>query len=256
MAVAPTTVAYWDGLNRWGQDLNPANRQRIQETVALVPEDVQSVLDLGAGDGTVSNSLAARGLWTAGIDISIVALQHCAGARTVAATDAIPFADASFDLVICAEVLEHLPVDIYQPTLREIERVARRYIIITTPNEEYLPAGFVRCAFCSARYHMNLHVRTFDGTAHRELFSSFEQVRTVPIERWRHSPKLTALEHALFMAYREKEGVVCPCCHHAGYATARFGPLGRPALRFVRRIGLRTGHWKPRWIASLYSSRS
>ena len=40
----------------------------------------------------------------------------------------LPFEDNSFDLVLCCEVLEHLPDDIYQDALKEIQRVSNEYI--------------------------------------------------------------------------------------------------------------------------------
>jgi SAM-dependent methyltransferase len=48
--------------------------------------------------------------------------------------DALPFADASFDLITCTEVIEH--VENFRRVIREIARVARpgARVIISTPN--------------------------------------------------------------------------------------------------------------------------
>jgi len=45
----------------------------------------------------------------------------------------LPFNDNSFDVVLCAEVLEHLPFKKSINGLREIKRVAKRFIILTLP---------------------------------------------------------------------------------------------------------------------------
>ncbi|MBI5060472.1 class I SAM-dependent methyltransferase [candidate division KSB1 bacterium] len=46
---------------------------------------------------------------------------------------ALPFRDRSFDIVLCIEVLEHLPEAWRAPVVQEMCRVARRQIIITHP---------------------------------------------------------------------------------------------------------------------------
>jgi hypothetical protein len=45
----------------------------------------------------------------------------------------LPFADASFDLVLCQDVLEHVPVDGREVLLDELRRVARRFIVLGAP---------------------------------------------------------------------------------------------------------------------------
>src|SRR5439155_16473810 len=45
----------------------------------------------------------------------------------------MPFADGSFDCLLIAEVLEHLPFEQFPECLTELRRVARRHVIITLP---------------------------------------------------------------------------------------------------------------------------
>jgi SAM-dependent methyltransferase len=49
----------------------------------------------------------------------------------------LPFKDQSFDLVICIEVLEHLEKKDGERLLSELERVAKRQILLTTPVGKY-----------------------------------------------------------------------------------------------------------------------
>jgi SAM-dependent methyltransferase len=139
---------YYDTRTGWGKQPNSANRFRIKKTLGLVPADVTTVLDIGCGDGIVSNALVERGIRTVGIDISKIALQHFRGTGIIGSINALPFPNSYFDLVLCAEVLEHLPPEIYRNALNETERITKRYILITTPNEEYLPASYVKCQKC------------------------------------------------------------------------------------------------------------
>lgn len=95
------------------------------------------VLDLGAGDGRLSSELGAGALTLA--DVSDVALERAArrlpGATTVLAEPdmPLPLGDTSFDLVLCAETLEH--VRDVQLLLSEARRVLAPggTLAVTTP---------------------------------------------------------------------------------------------------------------------------
>ena len=98
---------------------------------------VDAALDLGCGDGRLSALLDADQLALA--DVSDVALERAArrlpAARTVALDpDApLPLADNAFDLVLCAETIEH--VRDVQLLLSEVRRVLRPggVLALTTP---------------------------------------------------------------------------------------------------------------------------
>jgi hypothetical protein len=49
----------------------------------------------------------------------------------------LPFANHSFDVIICLEVLEHLERADGKQLLKELERVASRQIILSTPVGKY-----------------------------------------------------------------------------------------------------------------------
>lgn len=100
-----------------------------------------AVLDVGFGLGYGLNILSAKAERLAGIDVDTPAVERgkriFAGhprVKEILAYDGktIPFADKSFDVVTCVEVLEHVPD--YEAFVRELARVARRCVFITTPN--------------------------------------------------------------------------------------------------------------------------
>lgn len=95
----------------------------------------RSVLDLGCGLGGYSRALAERGFDVRALD---VVPDYVERARSIGVEaelydgDTIPLRDGSVDTVMLLEVLEHL--DDPARLLGEARRVARRGVLVTTPN--------------------------------------------------------------------------------------------------------------------------
>lgn len=136
MAVRDYYDAYWSE-----EGFAPA--ARVSPTMASVVEDHvspdEAVLDVGCGDGRAWGAwLDARNRSYTGADVSTTAVDQARarGLDAVVVEDAaeLPFADDSFDAVVCIEVLEHLfaPDD----AVKEIRRVLRPggRLIVTAPN--------------------------------------------------------------------------------------------------------------------------
>jgi len=126
---------------------NPVVRRLLNRFLRHVEEAAlslhpSSVLDVGCGEGVVTERLA-RLLAPAevlGVDADEGHLKDEWQARTATnlsfttgSAYELPFADDSFDLVCCMEVLEHLerPHD----ALAEMSRVASRALLLSVPNE-------------------------------------------------------------------------------------------------------------------------
>lgn len=106
----------------------------------------QRWLDAGCGTGTLSRLLAARGCHVTGVDASsemIAAARRRPADSTLAerltfrqipTIASLPFADRSFDGVLCASVLEYVP-DVAQ-CLAQIHRVLRPggLLLVSIPN--------------------------------------------------------------------------------------------------------------------------
>jgi len=97
-----------------------------------------SLLDLGAGNGSLGSQLA---IWAAkrgwewrftNLDVNLPALRLAGTGRNVAASAlALPFRDASFDIVIASQMTHHLNDEEVRRHLREAWRVARAAVFIT-----------------------------------------------------------------------------------------------------------------------------
>src|SRR5687768_13682979 len=126
---------YEDELWELAPERDHAPHARADWVASLEP--ARHALDVGCGDGAVSVAIRAARLTIA--DVSAVALERARGrlpeAETVelAPDEPLPFADATFDLVVCTETLEH--VRDLQLFLSELRRVLepRGRLVITTP---------------------------------------------------------------------------------------------------------------------------
>jgi len=86
------------------------------------------LLDVGCGTGSHIARYSTRGFDVAGVDGSEKMLEHARAANPSAALELadvehIPFEDASFDFVLCIEVLRYLPDA--APCIREMARVLK-----------------------------------------------------------------------------------------------------------------------------------
>ena len=103
--------------------------RRVREAlIAFGGVDVAAsrILDVGCSAGTMTDEIARTAALVVGVDVDVDSVR-CAGrsaARAffvVARGDRLPFADASFDAVVCNHVYEHVP-DAHA-LLRDIHRV-------------------------------------------------------------------------------------------------------------------------------------
>jgi glycosyltransferase involved in cell wall biosynthesis/SAM-dependent methyltransferase len=162
---------YYDRID-W-RAVEPYQLEVQRDLIALLPENVDSILDVGCGNGYISNALAGR-YTVVGVDISAVALRHLKVPGCLASVAQLPCANDAFDLVIASEVIEHLPPGEFDVALHEIQRVARRYIITSVPFAEDLTAGRRYSVEVGALRHMNDHMRSFDLPTMMSLYREFE----------------------------------------------------------------------------------
>ena len=116
---------------RFGQD------RRLTLIRQYVLLEGARILDVGCGLGVYVRKLREFSDRVVGIDVDPGRLRE--GARTtpglmLAASESLPFGDASFDAVILNEVIEHVRDD--AATLREVSRVVRPggHVVIYAPN--------------------------------------------------------------------------------------------------------------------------
>lgn len=96
---------------------------------AITKTEAKSILEIGPGNGIVTDTLRKMGYHVDTLDIDPKLDPTFVGSVTN-----IPLQTDSYDLVLCAEVLEHLPFDESKKGMSEIQRVTRKHAVITLPH--------------------------------------------------------------------------------------------------------------------------
>ena len=148
----------------WDQELQIGQRNLIQAITDHWPAEITSVLDVGCGDGKITQALAERtGAVFHGLDASYEALARIRHLRTTVGSAAeLPFPDRAFDAALSTDVFEHLPEDVEAAAWSELFRVARNWVFLAVPFREELLDATTRCPSCGAQYHVNWHLRAYD----------------------------------------------------------------------------------------------
>jgi SAM-dependent methyltransferase len=107
---------------------------------ALMPAQADSYLDYGCGKGEMLRRVTPRVRRAFGIDVDPEVLPSFPGVEVGAVREGepLPFADESFDLITCLEVIEHVADE--RQTFGELARVLRPggTLILTTPHKGWL----------------------------------------------------------------------------------------------------------------------
>ena len=220
---------YYDQSQLWHQQPEGYQLQDRADVLDILPADAGSVLDVGCGDGFITNALPAQ-LRVIGLDLSPQALGHVVRPRLAGSITALPFPDAAFDLILTSDVLEHMPAALYRTALAELARVAAKYILVVVPHAEQLESNFARCTDCGRVYHVNWHQRRFRED---DLFGLLPEpwqpieIRLTGDDTLPPPDPTVGLRHELGL-FRTWAQALCPECGSRNQATGDpEGPVAR-----------------------------
>lgn len=247
---------YYEKPELWGRNLEqlPAHTaERVRVTPTIIPDDVSTILDVGCGDGVITNELARR-FDVTGLDISGEALKHVKTKTYQGTLETVEFAPKSFDAVTAFEVLEHLPVRDYELAIARMAVLSRRYVVITVPYREPPKTDFTRCPACGTTFNVFCHLRRFDERRLRGLIPGMQMAKLQLIgPRIKHwSPLLLHIRQNLLGVWKPSDVAICPQCGNDSFPYT-YG------LRHYLTAGMRRAAailWPfdmaPKWAAAIY----
>lgn len=194
-------------------------------------QKVAPALDVGARDGFISRLLAGHFPFVTALDLELPSIDHERVQSVKGNIAALDFPDASFDLVFCAEVLEHIPKDLLGTACREMARVSKEYVLIGVPYKQDIRVGRTTCGCCGKVNPPWGHVNTFDEDQLSRLFPGFSLFKESFVGQT--SSRTNALSCALmdvagnpYGTYSQEE----PCVHCGKKLT------GPPKRTFLQKV--------------------
>lgn len=158
-----TELKYYDQKEVWKKyDNNVKEINRAKKVITLIPNDVKSMLDIGCGNGIITNMIEKP--FVVGLDFAKIPLTQVKTNAIQASFVALPIKSKKFDLILITEVLEHLDDETYIKAIKEIKRLKANYLLITVPFNENVELGLCKCSICGNLFNASHHYRKFNNS--------------------------------------------------------------------------------------------
>jgi len=115
-----------------------------------------------------------------GVDLSKEYLRRCKHWKpdnlTLADVRFLPFKDCAYDCVLCSEVIEH--VNEIERSINEVLRIARKFVVFSTPNQ-----GLIRLIF--SRFARNVVDQVDSKVGHVSIMRFSDLLGRMPKHGWK-----------------------------------------------------------------------
>lgn len=228
-------------------------KNKIPLIFSWIPSDVKNIVDIGCGNGMITNALGTKYDIT-GVDYSEEGLSFVKGPKIRSLSSKIDVPDRSFDMVFTSEMLEHLIDTEMIETIKEFKRISRKYVFITVPNGEFLNQLHIRCNQCQAEFHKYGHVQSFNldrlNTLMGEDYRLLKTTESGPLHR-RYNSILLMIRHKYAQVWaRFEKHTVCPVCGNKHQAFKK-----NLLSMFCDELNNVISGRKPYWLFALYEKR-
>lgn len=168
---------YYEQFDWEESNLSMHLRNKIKKIFELLPSDVKTIIDVGCGDGAITNQLAKKYDVTA-VDRSKTALSFVKTKKILSSSNQIDVPDRSFDMVFSSELLEHLEEEVFNGTIEKMEKISKRYILLTVPNDETIEKDYIKCPNCGWIFNRAFHLRSLDVNKIKGCFSEYKTIES------------------------------------------------------------------------------
>lgn len=222
---------YYENPELWNPDrYSCKDMERFKKISELIPENSNSLLDVGCGNGLflkyVSTRFSDQFNRVCGTDRSSAALSYVQEEKHLAEINNLPFDNNEFDTVCALEVLEHLPQETYKIALSELSRIAKNHIIISVPFNQNLSLSLIECSECHCHFNPNFHLRSFNAQKMESLLTNygFKCSKVVHIVHERVMPNTAKIILKTIGKIKRKImnqptnivfSAICPACGHS-----------------------------------------
>lgn len=245
----------------WGAFKSESLKGKVNRVVQSIPNDVETIVDIGCGNGLITNILGQKYDVTA-IDRSEHALSFVETKKLKSSSDKIPLEDKTFDMVFSSELLEHLNDEVLEGTVSEIKRLSKKYIFITVPNDENPDKLSIKCPKCNYIYNSPNHLRSFNIKKLQNLFPEYRLITNFTFGKnvryynnglLKVKTKLTPGRSWIpyYWMSNDKRETICPSCEHNFNNKYRFNPLAIG----IDLVNVILSPKKPYWLFALFEKK-
>lgn len=158
--------SHYDWLNYCAKSRWCSFWHQIDEIVRLKPN---SVLEVGPGAGILATILKHLGYNYKSLDIADDLKPDYLGNVLD-----IPLGDNTFDVIVCFQILEHIPYESFRIALSELFRVSKNHVIISLPDASRLyPQSLTLPKLGKINFSLPIPIKlkkhVFDGEHHWEI---------------------------------------------------------------------------------------
>ncbi len=118
----------------WSQKTTKIRYLPVLNELYARPQEYKSILEVGSGALGLSRYTRAKII---GLDILTSGPHYNNMTMIGSSAVCLPFKDASFDLVVSVDMLEHIPVDLRAKVIFELIRVCKKDVFLGVPVFEY-----------------------------------------------------------------------------------------------------------------------